>query len=116
MIEPLFVIARGMDHRFSKGKEPFQIMTRLLEESGELAQQVKIFEDTGIKREKDGQPDRVKLAKEVMQVLRCAAQVAVYYGVETEVESALDLSFQRLKSEGHIPDGEVDITQATGME
>jgi NTP pyrophosphatase (non-canonical NTP hydrolase) len=116
MIEPLFGIARGMDHRFPEGNEPFQIMPRLLEESGELAQQVNHFEDTGVKREKYGLPDRVKLAKEVMAVLRCAAQVAVYYGIEQEVEGLLDQSFQWLKSEGHILDGAVECVQATGLE
>ena len=105
-INLLFIIARGMEHRFPEGNEPFQMMTRLLEESGELAQQVNHFENTGIKRLKYGPPDRAQLAKEVMQVLRCTAQVAVYYGVEQEVESELYQAYQRLKSEGHILDEE----------
>ena len=80
------------------------MMTRLLEESGELAQQVNHFEGSGVKREKYGEPDRKKLAKEVMDVMRCALQVAVYYQVEQELEAALALSYQRLEAEGHIHD------------
>jgi NTP pyrophosphatase (non-canonical NTP hydrolase) len=102
MLETLFNIARGMNHRFPNGNDPFQMMTRLLEESGELAQQVNHFESTGIKREKYGEPDRHKLTKEVMDVLRCAAQVAVYYGIEQEVENMLDTVQQRLQAEGHL--------------
>lgn len=104
MIEALFSIARGMSHRFPEGDEPFQMMTRLLEEAGELAQQVNHFENTGIKREKYGPPDRQKLAKEVMQVLRCVAGVAVFYGIEQEVEAQLLTAYQRLTAEGHIED------------
>lgn len=104
MLEKLFTISRGMNHRFPKGNDPFQMMTRLLEEGGELAQQINHFEGTGVKREKCGEPDPQKLAKEVMDVLRCVAQVAVYYGIEQEVETALENSYQRLCAEGHIQD------------
>jgi NTP pyrophosphatase (non-canonical NTP hydrolase) len=38
-------------------------MTRLLEESGELAQQVNHFEGAGVKREKYGEPDGKNLPK-----------------------------------------------------
>jgi NTP pyrophosphatase (non-canonical NTP hydrolase) len=77
-------------------------MTRLLEECGELAQQVNHFEGSGVKREKYGEPDRAKLAKEVQNVLTCALQVALYYGVEQELADSLERSYQRLKVEGHI--------------
>jgi NTP pyrophosphatase (non-canonical NTP hydrolase) len=102
MIETLMTLTRGMVSRFPEGNDPFQLMTRLLEESGELAQQVNHFEGAGVKREKYGEPDRKKLAKEVMQVVRCALQVAVYYDIEDKVEKALEISYQRLKAEGHI--------------
>ncbi len=104
MIEQLLTVARGMTHRFPEGNDPFQMMTRLLEESGELAQQVNHFEGSGVKREKYGQPDRKKLAKECMDVLRCAAGVVVYYGIEEEVEALLEESYKRLTAEGHIKD------------
>jgi NTP pyrophosphatase (non-canonical NTP hydrolase) len=102
MLEKPFAITRGMNHRFPRGNDPFQMMTRLLEEAGELAQQVNHFEGSGVKLEKHGPPDRAKLAKEIMDVLRCTLQVAVYYGVEAEVEATLETSYQRLLSEGHI--------------
>ncbi|MBE0696984.1 MAG: hypothetical protein IH586_08670, partial [Anaerolineaceae bacterium] len=90
MLEKLLSTSRGMTHRFPEGNNPFQMLARLLEESGELAQQVNHFEVTGIKREKYGEPDRQKLAHEVMQVLRCAAQFAIYYDIENEVEAQLE--------------------------
>ncbi len=103
MLEKLFVITRGYIHRFPAGKEPFQIMTRLFEEGGELAQQVNHFEGAGVKREKHGEPDRKALAAEIAHVVHCALQVAVYYGVEQEMEEVLETAYQRLRAEGHIP-------------
>lgn len=76
-LEKLHAITRGPDRHFPDGNDPFQMMTRLLEESGELAQMVNHFEGKGVKREKYGEPDNAKLAKEVMEVLRCALQIAI---------------------------------------
>ena len=103
MLDQLLTITRGFAHCFPEGNDPYQMMTRLLEESGELAQKVNHFEGSGIKREKYGQPDPQALAKEIKDVLICALQVAVHYGVEAELEATLALSYQRLKAEGHIP-------------
>ncbi len=105
-LDKLYAVTLGLNRRFPKGNDPFQIMTRLLEESGELAKDVNHFEDSGIKREKYGPPDKTHLAKEVMDVLRCALQVAIYYGVETELETHIQNSYQRLKNEGHLNTGE----------
>ena len=44
MLEPPFAITRDLTERFPEGNTPYQIVARLLEESGELAQQVAHFE------------------------------------------------------------------------
>ena len=105
MLNELIVIAEGQNDRFPDGNDPFKIMTRLLEEAGELAQKVNHFEGTGVKRLKYGEPDRVALAKEVRDVLLCALQAAIYYGVVPELEGHLHTTFERLKEEGHIKEG-----------
>ena len=106
MLKKPFLVARGFLHRFPKGNDPFQMMTRLLEECGELAQQVNHFEESGVKRQKHGEPDRAQLAKEVQQVIGAALQVAVYYGVEREVEASFEWYYERLLQEGHIAPNE----------
>lgn len=65
--------------------------------------QVNHFEGTGIKRQKYGEPDTTKLAKEVSQVVRCALEVATYYGIENRVEAEFSSSYQWLKTRGYIP-------------
>jgi NTP pyrophosphatase (non-canonical NTP hydrolase) len=102
MLEKLPLTCLGLSRRFPRGNEPYQIMTRLLEECGELAQQVNHFEDSGVKRSKHGEPDRTKLAKEVMDVLRCAIHIAQHYGIEAELEECIASSYRRLVEEGWI--------------
>ena len=102
MLEKLYAITHGLNHRFPDGNDPFQMMTRLLEEGGELAQMVNHFEGTGIKREKYGPPDKAKLAKEVMDLLRCALQIAIFYGIEDELEGKINDSFEKMKTDGLI--------------
>jgi NTP pyrophosphatase (non-canonical NTP hydrolase) len=101
-MEKLYAISRGLIRRFPNGNDPFQIATRLLEECGELAKEINHFEGAGIKREKYGEPDKAHLAKEVMDVLRCALQVALYYHVEEELATVIEQSYQRMKGEGLI--------------
>ncbi len=101
-MQRLIAVSVGLSRRFPDHNGPFEIMTRLLEECGELAEQVNHFEGTGIKLEKLGEPDKAKLAKEVQDVLRCALQIAQHYGIEHELEVSIENSYQRLKAEGFI--------------
>jgi NTP pyrophosphatase (non-canonical NTP hydrolase) len=100
MLEKLYAVSRGYNRRFPEGVDPFQMMTRLLEESGELANEVNHFEGTGVKRQKYGEPDKAKLAHEVRNVLTCALQVVLHYGAEAELEADVERAYQRLKAEG----------------
>lgn len=92
----------GLNARFPKGDQPFQIITRLCEEAGELAKAVNHFEGTGIKNEKYGLPDKKELAKEVQDVMRAALQIAEHYGVIEELKSSIDESHTKLKQDGFI--------------
>lgn len=101
-MEKLVQISHGLMKRFPDGNDPFQMVTRLAEECGELAAQVNHFENSGVKRQKMGEPDTIKLAKEVQDVLRCALTLAVYYGIEAELMDSIEQSYQRLQAEGFI--------------
>jgi NTP pyrophosphatase (non-canonical NTP hydrolase) len=82
----------ALRRRFPDGIAPFKIIARLAEECGELSAEVQLWEGMGVKREKHGPPDRARLAKEVMDVLRAALAVAEYYGIEDDLAAALDRS------------------------
>ena len=103
-LDKLYPITQGLNRRFPNGNDPFQMMTRLLEECGELAQMVNHFEGTGIKHEKYGEPNKSKMAKEVMDLLRCGLQVAIYYRLENELEGKIMESYAKMKTEGLVDD------------
>lgn len=105
MLEKLLRINAAYDGAY-QGAEPFQIVSRLAEECGELAAQVNHFEDTGYKREKHGEPDRGALTAEVVDVLRCALQVASYYGVVGELELVTDRTLAELEERDWLRQGE----------
>ena len=102
MLDELYLISQGLNHRFADGNSPFQTMTRLLEEGGELAAEVNHFEGMGVKREKHGEPDRQHLANEILHVMVCALQLGLYYHVESELDEIIARSINRLRQEGWI--------------
>jgi NTP pyrophosphatase (non-canonical NTP hydrolase) len=95
-------MVQGYYKRFPNGVEPFQMVTRLLEECGEVASEVNHFEDSGIKRLKHGEPSKDALAGEIKQAIVALMQIAVYYSVQEELEKSIDDSLTRMKEEGII--------------
>ena len=95
-------LAQGMTKRFLNGNEPYQIMTRLLEECGEVAKEVNHFENSGTKALRHGEPSKAKLAGEVKDVLNALMQLVLYYGIEDELEAAVHKSIGQLAEEGYI--------------
>jgi NTP pyrophosphatase (non-canonical NTP hydrolase) len=77
-------------------------MTRVLEECGEVAKEVNNREGSGVKRLKNGEPSRENLAHEIRQSLTALAQLAVYYGVENELEADIEITIEKMKREGLI--------------
>jgi NTP pyrophosphatase (non-canonical NTP hydrolase) len=98
MLEPLFAITDDLTRRFPEGNQPYQIMTRLLEQCGELAQYVNHLEDSGLKHLKYGPPQPEQIAKEIKDIIRAALQVARYYGLEAALEASFTASYQAIPS------------------
>jgi NTP pyrophosphatase (non-canonical NTP hydrolase) len=102
VFDTIKTINQGFARKFPPGNEPYQIMTRLLEEGGELAQQVNHFENSGVKRKKHGQPDRAKLADEVKGVLITVFQLVEYYELQAELQASLEYTQDRLRNDGFL--------------
>jgi NTP pyrophosphatase (non-canonical NTP hydrolase) len=102
--DKLLLTVDGYNMKFPRGNTPFQIVTRLCEEAGELASAVNHFEGMGTKRLKHGLPDRNALAKEVQDVIRTALSIARFYCVEQELRDSIDRSYRTKIDEGFIID------------
>ena len=99
-MEKLYQLAKGYTQRFPDGNSPYQIVARILEECGEVASEVNHFERSGIKAQKHGEPSKQHLADEIKQAVNALIQLAVYYNVESELESSIDRSLEKMKAEG----------------
>lgn len=95
-------MVEASNKRFPKGVEPFQMATRLLEECGEVAKEINHWEDSGIKRQKYGEPSKEKLANELRQSMVELFKIAVYYSVEKELDESINQSLQLSIREGLI--------------
>lgn len=101
-MDKLYKMVEGYYKRFPKGVAPFQMVTRLLEECGEVASEVNHFENSGVKRLKHGEPSKEALAGEIKQAMTALLQIAVYYSVQEELKESIEDSLKRMKAEGHI--------------
>ena len=101
-MEKFYKMAEAANKRFPEGVQPFQMTARLLEECGEVAAQINHWENTGIKRQKHGEPSRENLANELRQAMVELFQIAAYYSVENELETSIEQSLQRSRDEGLI--------------
>lgn len=99
-MDQLYRMAKASNKRFPKGVEPFQMATRLLEEAGEVAREINHFEDSGLKRQKYGEPKKENIANELRQVMVECCKIAMYYGVEQELQDAIEANLKRAKQDG----------------
>lgn len=98
-MDKLYKMVEGYFKRFPKGVEPFQMVTRLLEECGEVASEVNHFEDSGVKRLKHGEPSKDALAGEIKQALAALMQIVVYYSAQEALEKSINESLKKMKDE-----------------
>jgi len=101
-MEKFYKMVEASNKRFPEGVQPYQMITRLLEEAGEVAAEVNHWEGSVIKRLKHGEPCKEKLANELRQAMVELFKIAVYYSVEKELEDSINQSLLRAKSEGLI--------------
>lgn len=101
-MERFFKLVEASNKKFPRGVEPYQMVTRLLEECGEVASEVNLWEDSGIKRQKHGEPKKEDLANELRQAITELFKIAQYYHVEKELEDSINASLERSRAQGLI--------------
>lgn len=101
-MEKFYKMVGASNKRFPNGVEPYQMATRLLEECGEIAAEINLWEDSGLKRQKHGEPKKENIANEIRQAMVELVKIAKYYNVEKELEEAIETSLRRSREEGLI--------------
>jgi NTP pyrophosphatase (non-canonical NTP hydrolase) len=93
--EQLEAITEALRQRWPGGDAPFPMVARLLEESGELASEVNIFEATGEMHEKRGGPSKERLAAEARDAIVCALTIVAYYDAMPQLRQAIQKRYER---------------------
>lgn len=101
-MEKFYKMVEASNKRFPNGVEPYQMATRLLEECGEIAAEINLWEDSGLKRQKHGEPKKENIANEIRQAMVELVKIAKYYNVEKELEESIETSLERSREEGLI--------------
>lgn len=107
-----YKMVEASNKRFPHGVEPFQMATRLLEECGEVAAEINLWEDSGVKRLKHGDPKKEDIANEIRQSMVELVKIAVYYHVEAELEASIEKSLKQSIEEGLIDGSDLPYTYA----
>ncbi len=102
ILSKLYLINLGQGRTFANGNNPYQIMTRLLEACGELAEQVHIFEDSDVKRQKQGTPDPGQMAKEFQDVIGCVIQIANHYQLWPTIHESIEMRLYKSQIDGRV--------------
>ena len=101
-MERFYQMVEASNRRFPEGVEPYKMATRLLEECGEVASEINLWEASGIKRQKHGEPKKENIANEIRQAMVELVKIAVYYQMEAELEESITRSISQSKAEGLI--------------
>lgn len=99
-LHKLYKISEGQNRRFPGSDDPFRTLARLLEECGEMAEQVHVFQDIGLKRQKCGLPNKTHLAKEAQDIITAVLNLVMLYGATEELDQMIEQYYQRVLAEG----------------
>jgi NTP pyrophosphatase (non-canonical NTP hydrolase) len=93
-LDTIVEIINSLNRRFPNGNEIFQRVSRLSEETGELAKAVNHRENMGIKNQKHGEPIDRELVKEALDVMGAAIDIVLHYDLLGEFQDALQERYQ----------------------
>lgn len=88
-LDAIVAIIDSLNRRFPSGNDVFQRVSRLSEETGELAKAVNHRENMGIKSEKHGIPQDEELVKEALDVMGAAIDIVLHYDLLDAFQQAL---------------------------
>ena len=99
-MQQFYQMVDASSKRFPEGVQPYQMAARLSEECGEAAAEINLWEASGLKRQKHGEPKKENLANEIRQAMVEPAKIARYDHAEKELEASIRMSLARSKAEG----------------
>ena len=99
-MEKLYKLVQGYQTLFPDDVNPYEVMTRLTEKSGELATEILKWERED-KRQRSGEPKKEIMAKKIQQALASLTQIVIYYELESELENNIDEIIKTFEERGY---------------
>jgi NTP pyrophosphatase (non-canonical NTP hydrolase) len=102
LIEKVFTVAKAQSNRFPEGDYPFNIVSRLLEEGGEVAWELNHYARKGISIDRFNPDGKRELVYETYQVMIALCQLMQYFNLEDDLKKRMDEVHQEYLNKGYL--------------
>jgi len=89
-LEKILKVAEAQTKRFPNGNDPFKIVSRLLEESGEVAWELNHYDRKGISLECKNKDGKREIMCEMYQVMISLCHLLQYYDLQNDFRDRID--------------------------
>lgn len=102
LLTKISLVAQAQTKRFPNGDEPFKIVSRLLEESGEVSWELNHYERKNICIEQNCKENKENLVAETYQVMIALNQLLQYFDLSDEFVSRVEYVYKEYQDKGYI--------------
>lgn len=101
-LSKISLVAQAQTKRFPNGDEPFKIVSRLLEESGEVSWELNHYERNNISLMRNCRDNKENLITETYQVMIALNQLLQYYDLSDLFARKIEEVYKEYQDKGYI--------------
>lgn len=101
-LSKISLVAQAQTKRFPNGDEPFKIVSRLLEESGEVSWELNHYERKNISFMRNCRDNKENLVTETYQVMIALNQLLQYYDLSDLFTRKIEEVYREYQDKGYI--------------
>jgi len=101
-LSKISIVAQALTKRFPNGDEPFKIVSRLLEESGEVSWELNHYERKNISLMRNCRDNKENLVTETYQVMIALNQLLQYYNLSDLFARKIEEVYKEYQDKGYI--------------
>lgn len=102
LLNKISLIAQAQSKRFPNGDEPFKIMSRLLEECGEVSWELNHYERANVSVERNCKDNKENIVNEAFQVVMVLNQLLQYFDLSEDFVNKIEMVYKEFQDKGYI--------------
>lgn len=102
LLSKISLVAQAQSKRFPNGDEPFKIMSRLLEECGEVSWELNHYERMNISVERNCKNNKENIVAEAYQVVMVLSQLLQYFDLSDDFINRIEMVYKEYQDKGYI--------------